>query len=138
MNAYPLIFEPIFRPKVWGGRKLADVVGKRLPPIEMIGESWEVADLASGASVVSNGAMRGRTLRDLLGMWGADLTGRAELADGRFPLVIKFLDAREPLSIQVHPGPSAAVSASGVRGIKERAHGQMLRSAGKYRSRSGE
>jgi mannose-6-phosphate isomerase len=103
----PLVFEPIFRPKVWGGRNLANLLGKRLPEGQAIGESWECADLPASQSVVSRGPAAGRTLHDLIDEWRADLTGRAELAAGRFPLLIKFLDAADALSVQVHPAAGA-------------------------------
>lgn len=109
----PLPLEPILLPKVWGGRRLSDL-GKPLPPDTMIGESWELADLASTSvsggggdaarSVVATGPMRGRTLHHALAEWGTDLLGDARpTADGSFPLLVKYLDAREHLSIQVHP-----------------------------------
>ncbi|HKQ47484.1 MAG TPA: type I phosphomannose isomerase catalytic subunit [Phycisphaerae bacterium] len=107
MQISPLIFEPIYRHKVWGGRNLERVLGKMLPPGEAIGESWECADVESAQSVVARGPAKGRSLRELVAEWGAGLTGRAELCEGRFPLLIKFLDATEALSIQVHPGDGA-------------------------------
>jgi mannose-6-phosphate isomerase len=102
---YPLVFAPIFKSRIWGGRGLERVLGKRLPPGGRIGESWEIADLEGQESVVVSGPAGGRTIRELVEEWGADLVGRAPLCSGRFPLLIKFLDAAEPLSIQVHPGP---------------------------------
>lgn len=107
MQLCPLIFDPIFKPKVWGGRNLERLLGKSLPPGQKVGESWECADLDGGQSIVARGPARGRSLRELVTEWGTALTGRAELSDGRFPLLIKFLDATENLSIQVHPGEAA-------------------------------
>lgn len=104
----PLIFDPIFKPKVWGGRHLAAYLGKKLPDGQSIGESWECADLDGGQSVVARGPETGRTLHQLLDDWRADLLGNARPIEGRFPLLIKFLDAAEPLSIQVHPDEKAA------------------------------
>ncbi|MCK6484268.1 MAG: hypothetical protein HUU22_10120 [Phycisphaerae bacterium] len=121
MPVHPLKFEPIFKPKIWGGRALERLLDKRLPPGEAIGESWEVADLESGQSVVAAGPSRGRTLSQMVAAWGADLTGRASLADGRFPLLIKFLDARQPLSIQVHPGPRTCAQRGTSRDLKHEA-----------------
>jgi mannose-6-phosphate isomerase len=121
-HPYPFVTHPILKPKVWGGRRLAKL-GKHLPPDTapdaLVGESWEVADLsttsASGGggdaahSVVASGARRGATIRDLVRDWGADLLGpAAPTADGGFPLLVKFLDAREHLSVQVHPSPAYA------------------------------
>ena len=111
-ECYPLVFRPIYKEKVWGGRAL-EAVGRALPP-GMIGESWELADLAStsasggggGAehSVITNGSFAGRTIADAVAAWGRDLLGEVKLSErGGFPLLVKFLDARENLSVQVHP-----------------------------------
>ncbi|TVQ50971.1 MAG: mannose-6-phosphate isomerase [Phycisphaerales bacterium] len=104
----PLLFQPIFREKVWGGRRLADRLGKSLPEGVRIGESWELADLPDsipdGRSTIANGPWRGRTLREVLHEQREWLMGSAELTEeGGFPLLIKYLDARENLSVQVHP-----------------------------------
>jgi len=115
----PLIFNPIFRPKVWGGRNLERLLRKSLPAGEPIGESWECADLDEGQSVVAAGPAAGRTLHDLVESWGGDLLGRAALVGGRFPLLIKFLDAVQPLSIQVHPDAEAAARIGGTARPKE-------------------
>ncbi|MEK6677273.1 MAG: type I phosphomannose isomerase catalytic subunit [Planctomycetota bacterium] len=104
MDVYPLIFQPIFKPKVWGGRKLESLLGKNLSPELPIGESWELADFETESSIVANGPECGKTLHDVLQLWGEKLMGQTPLAYGRFPLVLKFLDARQPLSVQVHPG----------------------------------
>ncbi|MGJ8637332.1 MAG: type I phosphomannose isomerase catalytic subunit [Phycisphaerales bacterium] len=120
MNLYPLVLEPILKEKVWGGRRLASF-GKSLPEGVNVGESWELADLSSTSasggggdaaiSVISNGAMKGKTIRDAIGAWGAGMMGDVELSnEGGFPLLVKYLDAREHLSVQVHP--SAAYAAA--------------------------
>ncbi len=116
---HPLIFTPLFRPKVWGGRNLERLLAKRLPPNEPIGESWECADLDEGQSVVAAGPLTGRTLHQLVEEWGTDLLGRAPLAGGRFPLLIKFLDAVQPLSVQVHPDAATAAAIGGAARPKE-------------------
>jgi mannose-6-phosphate isomerase len=104
MPLYPLVFEPIFKERVWGGRALERLYRKALPPDVPIGESWEVADRPGDESVIANGPHAGRTLRWLMKTNGADLLGAARpAADGRFPLLCKILDAREKLSLQVHP-----------------------------------
>lgn len=103
MQVCPLIFEPIFKPKVWGGRNLERLLDKRLPPNESIGESWECADLPTGQSIVAAGPAKGKTLAALVDEWGPSLLGRAAPFNGRFPLLIKFLDATAELSVQVHP-----------------------------------
>ena len=107
----PFIVEPILVERPWGGSRLADL-GKAVPEGVRIGESWEVADLAPDAaptmavtsSSVGSGPLEGHTLRHLMDRHGADVMGDASpTAEGRFPLLIKLLDSREPLSIQVHP-----------------------------------
>jgi len=107
-SVYPIIFEPIFKPRIWGGRRLSTLLNKHLPENQTIGESWEVVDLEDEQSVVAQGPGRGKTLRELVERWGVDLLGGAGLFDARFPLLIKFLDAREALSVQVHPDEAAA------------------------------
>ena len=115
MHVYPLVFEPIFKPKIWGGRRLAEVLGKRLPEGRMIGESWELADLPGHESIVRDGPCRGISLRTLVKEWGPNLLGHARPTDGRFPLLVKFLDAREDLSVQVHPPARVANADPNVR-----------------------
>ncbi|MCI0364719.1 MAG: class I mannose-6-phosphate isomerase [Phycisphaerales bacterium] len=107
MEPYPLLFEPILKPKVWGGRSLA-ALGKKLPPKIPIGESWEIADLprsvADGQSVIANGEWEGQTLRQAMASHHEEIMGDADTsAEGGFPLLIKYLDAGENLSVQVHP-----------------------------------
>ncbi len=118
---YPLIFEPILKPRIWGGRRLATRLGKSLPEGERIGESWEVADLENAQSVVAAGPEKGKTLDGLVNSWGERLTGRAKLVDGRFPLLIKFLDADGILSVQVHPDQAAARRMGGTVRVKHEA-----------------
>ena len=105
MHPCPLILSPIFKDKIWGGRNLYTLLDKALPDKVPIGESWECADLPNGQSIVARGPQKGRTLSELVREWGPGLTGRAPLFEDRFPLLIKFLDAAENLSIQVHPNP---------------------------------
>lgn len=121
MDLCPLVFEPIFKPKVWGAQNLARVLGKTLPSLERYGESWECADLDNGQSVVARGPAKGRTLHELVEMWGPALLGRAQAVDGRFPLLIKFLDAAENLSVQVHPDPETAMRLGGDVRVKHEA-----------------
>jgi len=117
-DPYPLLFEPLLKEKVWGGRRLTSY-GKQLPPGVSIGESWELADLAdtdvSGAgggearSVIRNGPLKGGTLSEVVRLWGTDLLGEAAPTSwGGFPLLVKYLDAREHLSVQVHPSEAYA------------------------------
>lgn len=107
MSVYPLRFLPIIKPKVWGGRRL-EAFGKELPNDEPIGESWELADLPAsiedGRNVIANGPLAGKTLRQAIASQQREIMGSARLsADGGFPLLIKYLDANENLSVQVHP-----------------------------------
>jgi mannose-6-phosphate isomerase len=112
----PLHLEAILVEKPWGGDRLG-AFGRDVPPGARIGESWDVADLdpATTASTrepcswVAAGPHRGRTLHDLLELDPAGLLGDATPVDGRFPVLVKLLDAREPLSVQVHP-PAAYVA----------------------------
>ena len=114
MNLYPLTFRPRFVEKIWGGRKLQTVLGKSIPPSVPIGESWEIYDFPPGvvdsskgwaSSEVAAGTLAGKSLHGLVGEFGADLYGSVPLSgtEGQFPVLIKFLDAREDLSVQVHP-----------------------------------
>jgi mannose-6-phosphate isomerase len=111
----PLHLEPVLVPKPWGGRRLA-ALGRRLPPGVDVGESWDVADLDPGDTPVRDPASRvvagphaGRVLTELVREFPRDLLGTAApTAAGRFPLLVKHLDAREHLSVQVHP-PAAVV-----------------------------
>jgi len=118
---YPIVLEPIFKPRIWGGRRLERLLNKRLPPELAIGESWEVVDLEEEQSVVAAGAMKGKTLGELVQLWGDDLLGRAGLVEGRFPLLIKFLDANQALSVQVHPDEAMARRLGGRVRVKHEA-----------------
>ncbi len=121
MDVYPLIFKPIFKPKIWGGRKLESLLGKQLPAGAQIGESWELADLEDDQSLVTAGPAAGRGLGELVREWGPELIGRAPLFEGRFPLLIKFLDATETLSVQVHPNTAMAKRLGGRVRVKNEA-----------------
>lgn len=103
----PLRFEPFLRPMVWGERALGKRLGKKLPTSEAYGESWEVSDHASHRSVVAEGPWRGWTLRQLMEQHRAALLGPAVDRFETFPWLIKFLDARDWLSVQVHPDAQA-------------------------------
>lgn len=105
---YPLIFHPILKERIWGGRKLHDLYRKSLAGDVPIGESWEIVDRPDDVSVVANGSLEGKDLHSLLEEYGNELMGDAKLLNGRFPLLIKILDARQTLSLQVHPPASLA------------------------------
>ena len=121
MDIYPLIFEPIFKKKIWGGQKLRTALDKPLPEGQTIGESWEIADLEDDQSRVANGSARGKTLGELVRAWGEQLVGGAPLFEGRFPLLIKYLDAGETLSVQVHPDEAMARRLGGRVRVKHEA-----------------
>jgi mannose-6-phosphate isomerase len=99
----PLRFVPFLRPMVWGGRRLKEVLGKALPTGEAYGESWEMSDHASHQSVVASGPFAGKTLRQLMEKDRAALLGAGAEGCRVFPWLIKFLDACDWLSVQVHP-----------------------------------
>ena len=120
MQLYPLKFQPIYMDKVWGGRRL-ERLGHDLPgdSSTLIGESWELADLSSTTpsgggggpveSVVAEGEFAGQSLRKLIDHFGTEIIGTTTLMpSGRFPLLVKYLDAKENLSIQTHPSPEYA------------------------------
>ena len=103
----PLTFEPVFMERVWGGRRLESEFGKKLPPQKPIGESWEIADRPEAQSIVRNGTLRGKPLHELWTQHRAEIFGDVPDAP-RFPLLLKLLDAREKLSLQVHPPKEVA------------------------------
>jgi mannose-6-phosphate isomerase len=110
---YPLTFQPIFKQRVWGGRDLERLYHKPLPPGVLIGESWEISDRPGDISVIANGPLAGKDLRWLMENHTADLLGGAKPQHGRFPLLIKILDAQDKLSLQVHPPPARAAELGG-------------------------
>jgi len=110
MKLYPLVFEPILQDRIWGGTKLATDLGKSNLPTDTTGESWELSDVNSNVSVVANGEYKGQNLTDLLEKYPAEVLGYKvhEKFGKDFPLLFKFLDARDDLSIQVHPNDELA------------------------------
>lgn len=118
---HPLIFEPIYKPKIWGGDRIFTCFERTPPTGEPIGESWELADLEEDQSRVAGGPSAGKTLSELVAEWGRDLMGNVPLMDGRFPLLIKFLDARQSLSVQVHPDEAMARKLGGNVRVKHEA-----------------
>lgn len=110
---YPIQFRPIFKERIWGGRRLEKLYGKALPPGILIGESWEIADRPGDSSVIANGPWAGRDLRWLLDLHSDRILGKASAAAGRFPLLVKLIDARQALSLQVHPPASVAARLGG-------------------------
>ena len=107
MRFGPLRFRPIAKPRVWGGRRLEALLGRELPGSDPVGESWDLVDLPEGQSEVVGGPLAGATLHELVVRHPHEILGRAALARGRFPLLIKALDAHRMLSVQVHPDGEA-------------------------------
>ena len=101
---YPFRLNAVWKEKVWGGRNLKRLLGKSLPPGALVGETWEAWE----GCVVENGKHQGRTLQGLIDEDAAAILGTA--GDKRFPLLFKFIDAREDLSVQVHPDDARAQS----------------------------
>lgn len=110
MNAYPLKFKPIIKDKIWGGHKLQTVLGKDLGDLPNGGESWELSAVKGSATVVANGEYAGLSLSDLTRECGPDLVGHHvwQTCGDEFPLLIKFIDAADNLSVQVHPDDQTA------------------------------
>jgi mannose-6-phosphate isomerase len=108
----PLTFEPIFMERMWGGRRLESEFGKKLPSQRPIGESWEIVDRPEAQSIVRNGLLRGKTLHELWTQARDEIFGDVPDAP-RFPLLVKLLDARQKLSLQVHPPKRVAAKLGG-------------------------
>lgn len=103
-NLYPLQFVPILKERIWGGEKLKTVLGKSIESTTT-GESWELSTVEGDVSVVANGILKGRSLMEIIDEAPKEILGKAvyEKFGKQFPLLFKYLDAREDLSIQVHP-----------------------------------
>jgi mannose-6-phosphate isomerase len=106
---YPLKFKPILKDMIWGGSKLKSVLHKK-GASDTCGESWEISDVKNNSSVVANGFLAGNTLNELVEIYMGDLIGDKVYEDFgiQFPLLIKFIDANDKLSIQVHPDDEMA------------------------------
>jgi len=112
MNDF-LKFKPLYQPRVWGGRRLATLPGRQLPEGAPIGESWEIVDRAEAQSVVAEGQWAGLTLRQVMERHGREVMGSAWPALRPFPILVKWLDCRERLSLQMHPPASIAAKLGG-------------------------
>ena len=108
-NLYPIKFQPILKDKIWGGQKLKTLLNKN-NDLPNAGESWEISDVEGDTSVVNNGELKGSSLKALLETYKSDLIGEKnyKVFGNKFPLLIKFIDAREDLSIQLHPNDELA------------------------------
>lgn len=108
-NLYPLQFEPILKDRIWGGEKLKTILNKPITS-KITGESWELSTVEGDVSVVANGVLKGKSLMDLINETPNEILGTAvyKRFGKQFPLLFKYLDAREDLSIQVHPNDKLA------------------------------
>ena len=106
---YPLMFKPVYKNYIWGGDRIARRYGRSLPP-GIYAESWEITDRAEGINVVVNGSLAGKDIHELTQTYGIELLGRPL---ERFPLLIKLIDSKEHLSVQVHPDEAAAKAVGG-------------------------
>ncbi len=106
---YPLKFHPIYKEKIWGGNRLHTYLGKEIPS-DQTGESWEISTVPGNISVVKNGELQENDLLELIEVYMGDLVGDAvyEKFGNEFPLLIKYIDADDVLSVQVHPGDELA------------------------------
>ena len=109
MKLHPLKFTPLYKYRIWGGEKLKTKLNKTYTE-ENIGESWEISDVSGDETVVAEGPLKGKTLRNLIRDFKGDFVGNTvyEKFGEEFPLLIKFIDAKTPLSIQVHPSNEIA------------------------------
>ena len=105
---YPLFFEPVYKTTIWGGRNFKRVFNRDIPDGK-IAESWEVCCHKNGTSVIVNGSIKGKTLQYVFENYKEDLIGSKFDKYDRFPLLIKFIDANDRLSVQVHPGNDYAL-----------------------------
>lgn len=103
------MFEPILKYKIWGGQKLKTLLNKS-SDLSNVGESWEISDVGGDTSIVSNGTLKGQSLKQILSTYKDELIGTKNFKEfgEKFPLLIKFIDAREDLSIQLHPNDELA------------------------------
>jgi mannose-6-phosphate isomerase len=102
MTLYPLRFEPVYRYRLWGGRRLSNLLSAALPD-GPVGEAWLLSDRDDHSSVIANGPLKGQTLGQILNQWPTRLLGSSARGLHRFPLLLKLLDVRTALSVQVHP-----------------------------------
>lgn len=109
MKAYPIKFAPILKEKIWGGEKLSKILNKKTN-LKNVGESWEISGVEDNISVVANGPYKGESLNDLIKSHKSDFLGKknTDTFGEEFPLLIKFLDAKTNLSVQVHPDDEMA------------------------------
>ena len=107
---YPIKFEPILKDKIWGGNSLVKNYGKKADVSRLIGESWELSAVQDNLSVISNGFLAGNNIEEIIEVYMGDITGETvfEKYGNEFPLLIKFIEAKQDLSVQVHPDDNMA------------------------------
>lgn len=112
MALYPLKFKTIFKDKIWGGQKIRTVLGKDFGALPNCGETWEISGVEGNVSVVENGELAGQDLISLISSYKDQLVGKSvyQKFGNEFPLLVKFIDANDDLSIQVHPDDELAKS----------------------------
>jgi len=108
---YPLKFQPIYKEKIWGGNKIVKRFGRKNTSSEKIGESWELSAVEGDDSIVTNGYLEGNSLSELVEIYMGDIVGDKvyEKFGDEFPLLIKFIEANDKLSLQVHPNDEVAI-----------------------------
>ena len=120
-DLYPLKFKTIFKDKIWGGKKIETILNKDFSPLPNCGETWEISGVKNDVSIVENGVFKGLSLIDLLEKNKEALVGKKvyDRFGNAFPLLVKFIDANEDLSIQVHPNDEMAKKRHGSFGKTE-------------------
>jgi mannose-6-phosphate isomerase len=116
---YPLKFTPILRRLIWGGRRLGTVLHKPIGDASDYAESWEISDYRDAVSVVENGSLAGSTIRELIHWYGPGFLGQALGGRDQFPLLVKYIDAHQDLSVQVHPDDAKGRRLAGDSGKTE-------------------
>jgi mannose-6-phosphate isomerase len=108
---YPIKFEPILKDKIWGGSSLVKDYSKKADQSRLIGESWEISAVQDNLSVINNGFLAGNNIEEVIEVYMSDITGEAvfEKFGNEFPLLIKFIEAGQDLSVQVHPDDKLAM-----------------------------
>ena len=109
MKFYPLTFTPILKDRIWGGNKLKTYLNKSIVS-ETTGESWEISTVPGDISVVNNGVLKGKNINEVIDLFPKEILGKSVIArfGNQFPLLFKFIDAKEDLSIQLHPNDELA------------------------------
>jgi mannose-6-phosphate isomerase len=121
LKAYPIRFKSILKEKIWGGSQIKKLPGKEHLPNKKWGESWELSGVKGNISIVDNGPLEGKSLTELLAEFGPELMGPKvyEKNKNEFPILVKFIDAEEDLSVQVHPNDTIAKEKHGCLGKSE-------------------